>query len=242
MSPVLQSQDPPKQADTATVADSSPDEELIGPAYSWQGLIGFSVGGLLALLAMLSPALLDTDAFEVWARFGGFAIGGAVGGYALAWGAPGKHPSRSGALGFGLGFLIPAGLSAPAALELIANQGKDADAGVFLSTFLSFAIGYCVGGSLGASFIMPRLFWGAGWRFFAAGGLGGLVAALGPTFVRDVEDVTSGQIISLTLTVLAGHMIPFVLGGFWVGRALENELDAVEIEAAKSRRKFKYNS
>ncbi len=39
--------------------------------------------------------------------------------------------------------------------------------------------GYGIGGALGMSFVRPRLFWTAGWRFFFAGGLGGLILHLG---------------------------------------------------------------
>ena len=195
------------------------------PAHGWQALAGFSIGGLAAVVVTLGPAALSATSWvEIVSRFGGFALGGALGGAALAWGSPGRGGWRGGALGFGLGMLIPALLAGPAVAEL-ATFDKDRDpVSLSLAAFIAFSTGFGIGGSLGMSFVAPKLFWAVGWRFFFAGGLGGLLCAWGSLLAGDPAGLTAQRAVLTTIVVLAGQLTPFALGGWLAGRALEREL------------------
>ncbi|MBI1354851.1 MAG: hypothetical protein GC160_10930 [Acidobacteria bacterium] len=205
-----------------------------GSAHSWQGLVGFLAGGLLTAVLMLGPAAVSATYWvELAGRFGGFVVGGLVGGAALAWGSPARGGWRSGALGFGLGMLIPAFLAGPAVAELLSFD-KDRDpVALALAAFIAFSTGYGIGGALGMSFVVPRLFWTAGWRFFFAGGLGGLLCAWGSRLAGDPMELDTERAVLSTGVVLAGHLTPFVLGGWLAGRALDLDRAAQEKKARK---------
>ena len=67
---------------------------------------------------------------------------------------------------------------------------------------------------------VPRLFWKAAWLFFAAGGLGGLLAAAGPGMG---ESGGAAAVYRILIFLLAGHATAFGLGGYLAGKALERE-------------------
>jgi hypothetical protein len=198
---------------------------LPGAAHAWQALAGFASGGLVAAVLMLGSAALSTDPlWEVLGRFGGFAIGGAMGGAALAWGLPGDRGWKHGAFGFAIGMLIPAFLAGPAVTEIISFQSDRDWVAVSLAAFIAFSTGYGIGGSLAMSFVWPKLFWAAGWRFFFAGGLGGLICVWGSELAGDPKTLTAERAVLSTVAVLAGHLTPFVLGGWLAGRSVDVEL------------------
>ena len=196
-----------------------------GSVHAWQALAGFASGGLVTAVLMLGSAALSTDpVWEVLGRFGGFALGGALGGAALAWGLPGERGWKRGAFGFATGMLVPAFLAGPAVTEIISFQNDRDLVAVSLAAFIAFSTGYGIGGSFAMSFVRPKLFWTAGWRFFFAGGLGGLICVWGSELAGDPKTLTTERAILSTVAVLAGHLTPFVLGGWLAGHALDVDL------------------
>ena len=195
--------------------------------HGWQALAGFGAGGLVTAVLMMGSAALSAS--ELWAgagRFGGFALGGALGGAALAWGLPrGRGPGR-GALAFALGMLIPAFLAGPAIAEIISFQPERDLAALSLASLIAFSTGYGLGGAISMSFVWPKLFWSVGWRFFFAGGLGGLLCAWGATLAGDPASLTRERAILSASAILLGHLTPFALGGWLSGRAVDAELKA----------------
>lgn len=206
--------------------ESAPVEPLPpGAAHSWQALAGFIVGGLITAVLMLGSAALSTNpVWETLGRFGGFAAGGALGGGALAWGLPGTRGWRHGAFGFSAGMLVPALLAGPAVTEIISFQPDRDMVAIGLAAFIAFSTGYGIGGAFAMSFVWPKLFWTVGWRFFLAGGLGGLICVWGAQMAGDPKDLTTERALLSTVAVLLGHLTPFVLGGWLAGRAVDLEL------------------
>jgi hypothetical protein len=166
---------------------------------------------------------------EGWAadagRVAGFAACGALGGAALGIGL---HPGawKSGALGFGLGFVAPALLAGPALTELLALRIPDYGAQTVVVTALAFGAGYGLAGGLGAAFLDGRFAMAAGVRFAAAGGLGGLIAACGPAFAGSPSAFSPPGVIAALIVVVVGHMTACCLGGWLAGLGMENELKA----------------
>jgi|GEM_PF-2358426 len=204
--------------------------------HGWQASAGFVAGGLVTAVLMLGSAALSTVAWwEVVGRFGGFALGGAIGGAALAWGLPGKRGWRHGAMGFALGMLAPAFLAGSAVAEIISFQRDRDITAIGLAAFIAFSTGYGIGGALGMSFVWPKLFWTAGWRFFFAGGLGGLICAGGAALAGDPRTLTAERAMLTTAVVLLGHLTPFALGGWLAGRAVDAELNPAPQRRRRSR-------
>lgn len=196
-------------------------------SHGWQALGGFVGGGLVTAVLMLGAAALSTETmWEAAGRFGGFLLGGAIGGAALAWGLPGKRGWGHGAAGFAIGMLVPALLAGPAIAEIVSFQSDRNMTAVGLAAFIAFSTGYGIGGALGMSFVWPKLFWAAGWRFFFAGGLGGLICAWGSGLAGDPKTLTAERAVLTTGVVLLGHLTPFALGGWLAGRAVDRALNA----------------
>lgn len=215
----------PSQTAIRHAAAAEAEAVLWGPAHAWQALAGFVAGGLITAVLMLGSAALTTDpTWEALGRITGFVVGGALGGAALAWGLPGSRGWGHGAAGFGLGMLIPASLAGPAVAEVLSFQSDRDLVAVSLAVFIAFSTGYGIGGSLAMSFVWPKLFWTAGWRFFFAGGLGGLICVWGSEVAGNPQDLDTQRAILSTVIILAGHLTPFALGGWLAGRAVDSEL------------------
>jgi len=207
------------------VESEQPEPTLAWTAHAWQALAGFGFGGLVTAVLMLGSATLSIDPiWEAVGRFGGFAIGGAIGGAALAWGLPGSRGWKHGAFGFAVGMLVPALLAGPAVSEVLSFQAERDTVAIGLAAFIAFSTGYGIGGAFAMSFVWPKLFWTAGWRFFLAGGLGGLICVWGAGFAGDPATLTTERAILATGAVLIGHLTPFALGGWLAGRAVDQEL------------------
>ena len=201
--------------------DPSPD----GVVFSLQALVGFTLGGLLALVVTLAFGLYASEWIAVAGRVAGFAACGAVGGAALALGLrPGAW--KSGALGFGLGFLLPAFFVGPGLTELFSLRVEHYGSNTFVFMFLSFAGGYGLAAALGASFLEGRLAAPVGLRFAAAAGLGGLLAACGPAISGDPSAFSAAGVIGGLAAVLTGHMVACGLGGWLAGLAVEADVKA----------------
>jgi hypothetical protein len=192
-------------------------------SFGLQGGVGFLAGALIALIGSAASALDPFSQYETLCRCAGFAAGGAVGGGCLAWGMTKKHAPRTAALGFALGFLLPAMLAGPAVSELLALKPAAYGVGAFIGTALTFAAGFGLAGALGATFVAPSLFWAGAIRFGLAGIAGGLVAALLPAFDLNSPDATFRHLFGFTGILLGAHLLPFAAGGFWFGRALAIE-------------------
>jgi hypothetical protein len=191
--------------------------------FSLQALVGFTLGGLLAIVITLGAGLHGSEWVGTAGRVVGFAACGALGGAGLGLGLrPGAW--KSGALGFGLAFLLPVLVVGPALTDLFALNVKDYGSGTFVSTFFAFAAGYGLAGALGASFLEGRLWLPAGLRFGAAAGLGGLVAAYGPALSGPPSAFTPAGVIGALAVVLTGHMLACSLGGWLTGLALEADV------------------
>ncbi|MEZ5365739.1 MAG: hypothetical protein R2748_26260 [Bryobacterales bacterium] len=144
-----------------------------GVLFSFQGLAGFTIGGLLAIVATLAAGLYGDGWAVVAGRVGGFAACGALGGAALGVGLkPGAW--KGGALGFSLGFLIPAFLVAPLLDDLLALKVEQREPTSLVTTCFVFALTYGLAGALGASFLDSRFAVVVGVRFAVAAAVGGL--------------------------------------------------------------------
>ena len=196
-----------------------------GVLFSLQALAGFTLGGLLALVVTLAFGLHENEWVVIAGRILGFTACGSLGGAALSIGLrPGAW--KSGALGFGLGFVATALLAGPALTDLLGLHVKDYGPGTFILTFLAFGAGYGLAGGLGAAFLDGGFAVAVGLRFFAAGGLGGLIAACGPSFAGDPSGFAPPGVLAALLVVVTGHVTACSLGGWLAGLAIENKLKA----------------
>lgn len=196
-----------------------------GVVFSLQGLVGFAVGGLLAIVVTLAFGLSAGEWIATGGRVAGFVAGGAIGGAALGLGLrPGAW--KSGALGFGLSFVLPAMLAGPALTELFGLRVENYGPNTFVFTSLSFAAGYGLAGGLGASFLDGRLALPVGLRFFVAAGAGGSIAACGPAVAGDPSAFSPAGVMGALGVVLIGHMAACGLGGWLAGLAIESDVKA----------------
>ena len=205
-----------RAAQNATASDA-------GSSFAIQGAIGFLAGGLITVICSGASALAAFENIEVVVRFLGYGLGGALGGAALAWGSSRKHAPRVAAFGFALAFLFPAAFAGSALGRLLTVKPEAYGFGTFVGTVMVFTIGFGIAGAIGGSFVLPRLFWAGLVRFGLAGAVGALVAATVPAFHLHADNVTPQHLIGVVAALIGGHLIPFVLGGFWFGRALEAE-------------------
>ncbi len=194
-----------------------------GSSFSVQGAIGFLAGGLIALIFVGASALEPFEGFAAVARVAGYGFGGALGGAALVWGSGRKHACRSAAFGFGLAFLIPAWVAGPAVNSLLTLKIEAYGFGTFVATVMAFTIGFGIAGAIGGAFVLPRLFWAGLVRFGLAAAIGAAIAATAPSFDLHAANLTPRHLAGLVAALVIGHLVPFVLGGFWFGRALEAE-------------------
>ena len=192
-------------------------------SFGVQGAIGFLAGGLISLICVGASALEPFENFGAVARVSGYGFGGALGGAALVWGSSRKHACRSAAFGFGLAFLIPAWVAGPAVNRLLTLKLEAYGFGTFVATVMAFTIGFGIAGAIGGAFVLPRLFWAGMVRFGLSAALGATVAATVPSFNLNTDSAAPQHLVGLMAALLLGHLIPFVLGGFWFGRALEAE-------------------
>jgi hypothetical protein len=211
-----------KKAD-ARARQASREAAEAGSSFSVQGAIGFLAGGLISLICTGASALEPFESFAALARVAGYGIGGALGGVALAWGSARKHARRSAAFGFALAFLVPAWLAGPAVNRLLTVKLEAYGIGTFFATAIAFTIGFGVAGAIGGAFVMPRLFWAGMVRFGLAAAAGSVITATVPSFNLQGAAVTSQHLAGLVTALILGHLIPFVLGGYWFGRAVESE-------------------
>ena len=212
-----------KSAARARQGARSAAADKAGSSFGVQGAIGFLAGGLISLICVGASALEPFESFGALARVAGYGFGGALGGAALVWGSGKKHACRSAAFGFGLAFLIPAWVAGPAVNRLLTLKLEAYGIGTFVATILAFAIGFGIAGAIGGAFVLPRLFWAGMVRFGLSAAVGAAVAATVPSFNLPSTDVTPQHLVGLVTALLLGHLIPFVLGGFWFGRAMEAE-------------------
>lgn len=196
-----------------------------GILFSLQALAGFSMGGLLAITITLGAGLSGEDWVVAAGRVAGFVVCGGLGGAALCFGWR-EGAWKSGALGFGLAFAVPALLAGPALSDLLALRVEKYGSGTFVSTCLAFAFGYGLAGALGASFLERRLALPVGLRFLGAGAVGGLIAAAGPATAGEPSSFSPPSVIAALVVVVLGHMTVCTLGGWLGGLALENDVEA----------------
>jgi len=194
---------------------------VTGAQFGLQGLAAFLLGGVSSLTLSMSPALWSEEPETSIVRFLGYMLGGAMGGAGMVWGYPKKGVVGAAALGFGVAFLAPAFLAASRMDTLMTMQASDYGTGTFLSAFFSYSISYGIAGGLGMAFTVPRLFWRSAWIFFASGGLGGLLAALGPALG---DPGGPAAVYRILIFLLAGHFSAFTLGGYGAGKALEKDV------------------
>jgi hypothetical protein len=196
-----------------------------GVLFSLQALVGFTLGGLIAVVVTLAAGLYSEGWASTAGRIAGFAACGTLGGAALGVGLrPGAW--KSGALGFGLSFAVPAILAGPALTHLLALRIDHYGSNTFVVTCAAFSFGYGLAGALGAAFLDGKLALPIGLRFFAAAGLGGLIAACGPALAGDPSAYSPSGVIAALFVVVAGHMTACSLGGWLAGLAMEAEVKA----------------
>ena len=226
------------ESETGVGAQQRSVSAAAGVVFSLQALVGFTIGGLLAIVVTLTFGLYAEGWVAAAGRVLGFAACGALGGAALGVGLR-PEAWKSGALGFGLGFVLPALLAGPVLTDLMSLQLHDYGANTFAFTFLAFACSFGAAGALGASFLEGRLWLPVGTRFFVAAGAGGLVAAFGPGIAGEPSDFSLGSVIGALGTILAGHMFACGLGGWLAGLAVENDVKAQARPQARPRRTAK---
>lgn len=209
--------------------------------FSLQALLGFAIGGLLAIVVTLAFGLYSEGWVAAAGRAAGFAACGALGGAALCVGLrPGAW--KSGALGFALSFLIPALVAGPAFSDLLALNVQHYGSNTFVFTCLAFSFGYGLAGALGASFLESRLAVPVGVRFFVAAALGGLIAAAGPALAGEPSSYSAPGVVGALAVVVLGHMTACALGGWLAGLAVENDVKARVTPRVKARAKGRYAS
>jgi hypothetical protein len=164
---------------------------------------------------------------------------GALGGAALAVGfRPGAW--KSGAMGFGLGFAMPAIVAGPALTELLSLKVPDYGPEEVLFTCLAFSMGYGLAGALGASFLDGKLAFPVGLRFLLAAALGGLIASCGPALSGDPSAYSVPGVIAALFVVVSGHMTACGLGGWLAGLALEARVKADAKPRVRQRSRERY--
>jgi hypothetical protein len=141
----------------------------------------------------------------------------------LVWGSSRKHACVTAAFGFGLAFLIPAWIAGPAINRLLTLKLEAYGFGTFLATTIAFTVGFGVAGALGGAFVAPRLFWAGMLRFGFASAVGAAITATVPSFNINSNTATRQHLLGLVMALLVGHLAPFVLGGYWFGRAVQAE-------------------
>lgn len=202
-------------------AAAEDDFEEIGAAFALQGGLGFAVGALVSLLGIVLPALETFRPLEGWSALLFFPLAGALGGFSLAWGvARPRAPSRA-AFWFAAGFLAPALIAVPAITEILSMKPAAYSRATFFSTSLAFAVGYAIAGASGAAGIRVSLIWRGALAFGLGGLAGGIVASFGPSFISVPDEVTTQQVLGMMFVVIAGHALPFVIGGTLLGRRME---------------------
>lgn len=207
-------------SDGAQARDGTPE----GVVFSLQGLVGFTAGGLLAIVFTLSFGLYASEWVAVAGRVLGFAAGGAIGGAALGAGLrPGSW--KSGAVGFGSGFILPALLAGGALTELFGLR-IEYNSNSFALTVLAFAASYGLAAAFGGSFLHSRLWLPVGLRFFVAAAVGGLIAASGPVVAGDPSSYSEAGVIGGLAVVFTGHMAACGLAGWLAGLAIESDVKA----------------
>ena len=217
---------------TAAAPDSSESVFDASPSHAAQAAVGFAAGGLLAVVVALGAELWTGETAAVVCRLLGFAAGGALGGAALGYGYR-EGAWQGGALGFGLGYLAPAALAAPAMTELLKFETSGPAAAPYLATAIAYAAGFGLASAIGMSFVRGRLFWRAGWLGAAAGAAGGVLSAWGPALAGPRETQNASGIVAAVVTVLGGYLLAAVLGGWLAGRVLDSD---ARRERAKPRR------
>jgi hypothetical protein len=216
--------DQPSRKSAARAREAArPATAEAGSSFGVQGAIGFLAGGLISLICVGASALEPLESFGALARVAGYGLGGALGGAALVWGSGKKHACSSAAFGFGLAFLIPAWIAGPSVNRLLTLKLEAYGFGTFVATVLAFTIGFGVAGAIGGAFVLPRLFWAGMVRFGLSAAVGAAVASTVPSFNLGADAATPQHLVGLVAALILGHLIPFVLGGFWFGRALEAE-------------------
>jgi hypothetical protein len=209
--------------------------------FSLQALLGFTLGGLLAIVVTLAFGLYGDGWVADAGRAAGFAACGAMGGAALGVGLrPGAW--KSGAIGFGLGFIVPAMVVGPAFSDLLSLHVEHYGSNTFAFTCLAFSAGYGVAGALGAAFLEGRLALPVGLRFAAAGALGGLIAACGPALAGEPSTYSPPSVIAALFVVVTGHMVTCGLGGWLAGLAVEGDIKAKIGPRARAHSKRRYAS
>jgi hypothetical protein len=207
-----------------------------GVLFSLQALLGFTLGGLLAIVVTLAFGLYSSDWAVAGGRVAGFAACGALGGASIGVGLrPGAW--KSGALGFGLGFALPAILAGPALSELLALHVEHYGANTFVFAGVAFGSGYGLAGALGASFLDGKLTVPVGLRFLAAGTLGGVIAACAPALSGEPSAFSPAGVIAALVVVVVGHMTACSLGGWLGGLAVEGEVKARTKPRIRARQK-----
>jgi hypothetical protein len=194
-----------------------------GSSFGVQGAIGFLAGGLISLICIGASALQPLEDYAAIARVTGYGLGGALGGAALVWGSGRKHACRSAAFGFGLAFLVPAWVAGPTVNRLLTLKLEAYGFGTFVATVMAFSIAFGIAGAIGGAFVLPRLFWAGMVRFGLSAAAGATIAATVPSFGLQGSDFTPRHLVGLIAALFLGHLIPFALGGFWFGRAMEVE-------------------
>jgi hypothetical protein len=190
-----------------------------------QALVGFAMGGLVAIVVTLAAGLASEGWIATTGRIAGFSMCGALGGAALS---VGLHPNswKSGALGFGLAFAVPGVLVGPILTDLFGLRVEHYGSTTFVWTSVAFAAGYGLAGALGASFLDRRLALPVGLRFLAAAALGGLIAAAGPATAGEPSSFSPPSVIAALAVVVIGHMTACALGGWLAGLAVEGDVEA----------------
>lgn len=196
-------------------------EPTTGAMFGLQALAGFLLGGLTSITLAMAPALWSDSPESSPIRFLGYIVGGALGGACLVWGYPKRRVLGAAALGFGGAFLIPAFVAGAAIDALMKVEAADYGAGVVISTFFAYSISFGIAGGLGMALTIARMFWKTTWVFFAAGGIGGVLASIGPGLGGAGDLVTAYRTL---VFLLAGHVTAFGLAGYGTGKLIERDL------------------
>ena len=184
-----------------------------------QGMAGFVLGGLMALVASMAPAVWSDDPAISPARYLGYMAGGAMGGVMMVWGYPRKKVVTAAALGFGVSFLAPAFLAAPQVDALMTISPDAYGTGTYLSCLFAFGVSYGLAGAVGMALAVPGAFLRAGAAFAFSGAVGGLITAFGPSLGG--PDHLAGM-FRMILLMMLGHVVAFTLGGWLSGVALQS--------------------
>lgn len=225
-----------EDSDSARAAARDASGAAAGVVFSLQGLAGFTVGGLLAIVVTLAFDLYASEWIALAGRVFGFAAGGAIGGAALGAGLrPGAW--KSGAVGFGSGFVLPALLAGGALTDLFGLRMENYNSNTLMLTVFAFAGSYGLAAAFGGSFLQGRLWLPVGLRFFAAAGAGGLIAACGPVVAGEPSSYSQAGVVGGLGIVLMGHMTACGLAGWLAGLAIESDVKARRTPRPRRRRR-----